>query len=227
MSFCDLQILVLLLSSGHIILLFPVHLFCSLSRPTTTESHCERCDPPVSLRPCFVLRLLSFPALILSYLVQLFVFLCSFSPPLLIPFCFSGCGLFWFLSSGRYRLWSSCPVTPTCLFAVLCCNHLFVHQELVRLAAERQDGTAPLSPVQSQPAVELPGGSDDQQPLDTASTCQSPVGLAEEEVQAVSAPPKPPMPLLEPLPQMSPVHGLRWVEQNKVSADGFMLTCWG
>nr|XP_020450954.1 rap guanine nucleotide exchange factor 1 isoform X2 [Monopterus albus] len=74
-------------------------------------------------------------------------------------------------------------------------------KELVRLAAERLEGSAPLSPVQSQPAVGQTGGFDDQETSDRKVTCRSP---AEEEV--VSAPPKPPLP--QPEPQMTPPQGL-------------------
>uniref|UniRef100_A0A3P8U8I1 CRK SH3-binding GNRP n=1 Tax=Amphiprion percula TaxID=161767 RepID=A0A3P8U8I1_AMPPE len=62
-------------------------------------------------------------------------------------------------------------------------------KELVRLAAERQDGSAPLSPVQSQPAM---GQSDNTVTPDWTWT--------DGEEETVLAPPKPPMPLPEPLP---------------------------
>ncbi|XP_062272854.1 rap guanine nucleotide exchange factor 1-like [Scomber scombrus] len=54
-------------------------------------------------------------------------------------------------------------------------------KELARLAAERKEGSAPVSPVQSQPAVELPGQSEEDQP-----------------------PPKPVMPLLEHRHSLTP-----------------------
>ncbi|KAM3611629.1 uncharacterized protein V6R79_021747 [Siganus canaliculatus] len=73
-------------------------------------------------------------------------------------------------------------------------------KELVKLAAERQEGSTPLSPVQSQPAVGRSGASEEQE---TTSTCRSP-GAPEEQQQkdqeVLSAPPKPPMPSLEPRP---------------------------
>ncbi|XP_045890729.1 rap guanine nucleotide exchange factor 1-like isoform X1 [Micropterus dolomieu] len=88
-------------------------------------------------------------------------------------------------------------------------------KELVRLAAERQDGSAPLSPVQSQPAVGQPGGFDEQQTSDRTSTCQSSGAPAQEEEvegkeeeQTGLAPPKPLM-IPEVLPQVPPPQGLR------------------
>ncbi|KAF1389840.1 hypothetical protein PFLUV_G00077730 [Perca fluviatilis] len=66
-------------------------------------------------------------------------------------------------------------------------------KELVRLAAERQGSSAPLSPVQSQAAVGQTVSSDDQQTAD-----RSPADPAED-----SAPPKPPMTFSETLPQTS------------------------
>ncbi|XP_076586384.1 rap guanine nucleotide exchange factor 1-like isoform X2 [Chaetodon auriga] len=98
-------------------------------------------------------------------------------------------------------------------------------KELVRLAAERQDGPSPLSPVQSQSGIGQPGAFDNLQTSDRTSTCQSPGGAAkkeaekeeeeEEEVvrterrgedQMVLVPPKPPIPVPEvpPLPVMRP-----------------------
>ncbi|XP_037619237.1 rap guanine nucleotide exchange factor 1-like isoform X2 [Sebastes umbrosus] len=86
-------------------------------------------------------------------------------------------------------------------------------KELVRLAAERQDDSAPLSPVQSQAAVGQTGGFDNQWTSDRTSTCRSPGAPAEDEEdkgdkedkeeETASAPPKPPMPFIEPLPQVS------------------------
>ncbi|XP_028435131.1 rap guanine nucleotide exchange factor 1 [Perca flavescens] len=66
-------------------------------------------------------------------------------------------------------------------------------KDLVRLAAERQSSSAPLSPVQSQAAVGQTDSSDDQQTAD-----RSPADPTED-----SAPPKPPMPFSETLPQTS------------------------
>ncbi|KAL7392295.1 hypothetical protein ABVT39_022470 [Epinephelus coioides] len=88
-------------------------------------------------------------------------------------------------------------------------------KELVRLAAERKDGSAPSSPFQSQPAVGQTGGSGVQQTSDRKSTCQSPGAPAEdkEEEGTVDAPPKPPMPFTELLPQVSPPQ----VSLNRVS----------
>ncbi|XP_070759837.1 rap guanine nucleotide exchange factor 1-like [Enoplosus armatus] len=88
-------------------------------------------------------------------------------------------------------------------------------KELVRLAAERQDGPSPLSPVQLQAAVGQLGGFDEQQTSDRTSTRRSPGAPAEEEEeeeeglrmesrgeeQTVLAPPKPLMPFTESLPQ--------------------------
>lgn len=83
------------------------------------------------------------------------------------------------------------------------------------MAAERQDGSAPLSPVQSQPAVGQPGGFDEQQTSDRTSTCQSSGAPAQEEEvegkeeeQTGLAPPKPLM-IPEVLPQVPPPQGLR------------------
>ncbi|GLD68928.1 rap guanine nucleotide exchange factor 1-like protein [Lates japonicus] len=87
-------------------------------------------------------------------------------------------------------------------------------KDLVRLAAERQEGSSSLSPVQSQPP--------DQETLGRTSTCRSPAAPEEEEEeeekekkgvwmerrreeQTVSAPPKP----LMPLPPVPPPLGLR------------------
>nr|XP_046242395.1 rap guanine nucleotide exchange factor 1-like [Scatophagus argus] len=95
-------------------------------------------------------------------------------------------------------------------------------KELVRLAAERQDGPVPLSPVQSQSAVGQPDGFIDQQTSDRIPTCQNPEekdneeGQDEEEVrmekrredQTVLAPPKPPIPFPEAVLHVSPSHGL-------------------
>ncbi|XP_041793519.1 rap guanine nucleotide exchange factor 1-like isoform X2 [Chelmon rostratus] len=87
-------------------------------------------------------------------------------------------------------------------------------KELVRLAAERQDGPAPLSPVQSQTATGQAGAFDDPQTSDRTSTCQSPGAAAKEEEevrmesrredQTVLAPPKPPI----PVPEVPPPHGM-------------------
>uniref|UniRef100_UPI0037E96D3A rap guanine nucleotide exchange factor 1-like n=1 Tax=Semicossyphus pulcher TaxID=241346 RepID=UPI0037E96D3A len=90
-------------------------------------------------------------------------------------------------------------------------------KELVRLAAERKDASAPLSPFQSQPAVEQPGGFNDSLKSNSTSTCQSPGAPAKEErvklerrreEQIATAPPKPPMPFQEPFPQVTAPQGL-------------------
>ncbi|XP_040897545.1 rap guanine nucleotide exchange factor 1-like [Toxotes jaculatrix] len=90
-------------------------------------------------------------------------------------------------------------------------------KDLVRLAAERQEGSVPLSPVQPQPVVGQTSGFDDQQTSEGTSTCRSPAAPVEEEdgkqgvrtegredEQQVSAPPKP----LLPLPQVPRPQGL-------------------
>ncbi|XP_049435667.1 rap guanine nucleotide exchange factor 1-like isoform X2 [Epinephelus fuscoguttatus] len=94
-------------------------------------------------------------------------------------------------------------------------------KELVRLAAERKDGSTPSSPFQSQPAVGQTGGSGVQQTSDRKSTCQSPGAPAEdkEEEGTVDAPPKPPMPFTELLPQVSPPQ----VSLNRVSLPQMSL----
>ncbi|XP_072243223.1 rap guanine nucleotide exchange factor 1-like [Leuresthes tenuis] len=79
-------------------------------------------------------------------------------------------------------------------------------KELVRLATERKEGSAPLSPVQSQS-----GGFDGQEASENTPTCRN---LPEDEEKVkkdlkgeerrVLAPPKPPM----PLPQVTPPQGL-------------------
>ncbi|XP_039979137.1 rap guanine nucleotide exchange factor 1-like isoform X2 [Xiphias gladius] len=83
-------------------------------------------------------------------------------------------------------------------------------KDLVRLAAERQEGSAPLSPVQPQPAVGQTGGFDDRETSDRMPACRSPADPAEEngEERVASAPPKPLMPLLDPLLQLLPPQGL-------------------
>ncbi|XP_078027240.1 rap guanine nucleotide exchange factor 1-like isoform X3 [Epinephelus lanceolatus] len=94
-------------------------------------------------------------------------------------------------------------------------------KELVRLAAERKDGSAPSSPFQSQPDVGQTGRSGVQQTSDRKSTCQSPGAPAEdkEEEGTVDAPPKPPMPFTELLPQVSPPQ----VSLNRVSLPQMSL----
>ncbi|XP_041644557.1 rap guanine nucleotide exchange factor 1-like [Cheilinus undulatus] len=82
-------------------------------------------------------------------------------------------------------------------------------KELVRLASERQEGSTPLSPVQSQADVDLPDGLDSTLKSGRTSTCQSPGAPAKEDEEWVNserseelivlAPPKPPMPFQEPL----------------------------
>ncbi|CAJ1069366.1 rap guanine nucleotide exchange factor 1-like [Xyrichtys novacula] len=94
-------------------------------------------------------------------------------------------------------------------------------KELVRLASERQDSSAPLSPVQLQPPVEQTDCFKDQPSSDRLSASWSQGTPAKEEKeeeeqkklkstaeQIFSVPPKPPMPLLDPLPQMTPQLGL-------------------
>uniref|UniRef100_UPI003AB0D207 rap guanine nucleotide exchange factor 1-like n=1 Tax=Centroberyx gerrardi TaxID=166262 RepID=UPI003AB0D207 len=86
-------------------------------------------------------------------------------------------------------------------------------KELVRLAAERQDGSSPSSPVQSQPAVSQPGGCEGRQTSGRTRTSPNPGAPTEEEEEEeeegrkverkeekkeVSAPPKPPKPLPQP-----------------------------
>ncbi|XP_042278118.1 rap guanine nucleotide exchange factor 1-like isoform X2 [Thunnus maccoyii] len=77
-------------------------------------------------------------------------------------------------------------------------------KELVRLAAERQDGSAPVSPVQSQPAVGQPGAFVGPETSDETLTCP----LAEEAELQPLAPPKPVMPLLELRPPLLPPQAL-------------------
>ncbi|XP_070689843.1 rap guanine nucleotide exchange factor 1-like isoform X2 [Pempheris klunzingeri] len=87
-------------------------------------------------------------------------------------------------------------------------------KELVRLAAERQEGPAPLTPVHSQPAVGQPGGLDNQQTSDRTSTCLPAevkeegvtVERREEELTGL-VPLKPPMPFVE-LPETPTPQGL-------------------
>ncbi|XP_071328510.1 rap guanine nucleotide exchange factor 1-like isoform X2 [Trachinotus anak] len=69
-------------------------------------------------------------------------------------------------------------------------------KDLVRLAAEREDSSAPLSPVKLQPAMGQTGGFEEQQTSNRTSTCRSPT-----EEDTVTAPPKPLMPLPQALPQ--------------------------
>ncbi|XP_042372616.1 rap guanine nucleotide exchange factor 1-like, partial [Plectropomus leopardus] len=76
-------------------------------------------------------------------------------------------------------------------------------KDLVRLAAERQDGSTPLTPVQSQTVEGQIGGSEDQQTKVTTSTVPCPGFPSEEEDEIDSAPPKPPMPFTETVPQLS------------------------
>ncbi|XP_005755530.1 rap guanine nucleotide exchange factor 1-like [Pundamilia nyererei] len=81
-------------------------------------------------------------------------------------------------------------------------------KELVRLVAERQEGSAPLSPVQPESS-----GFDEQ----AISTCRNPADEKDknmgveptkrEEEQILSAPPKPPMPIPESLTQVTPQLG--------------------
>ncbi|XP_054482835.1 WAS/WASL-interacting protein family member 3-like [Anoplopoma fimbria] len=88
--------------------------------------------------------------------------------------------------------------------------------ELVRLAAERQGDSAPLSPVQSQVTVGQTFGFDDQQTSERTSTSSGAPAEKEEEEQTALAPPKPPMPLTEHLPQVS----LPQVSLPQVSPQG-------
>lgn len=88
----------------------------------------------------------------------------------------------------------------------------WILQDLVRLVAERQEGSAPLSPVQPESS-----GFDEQ----AISSCRNPADEKEKnmgveptkrgEVQILSAPPKPPMPIPESLTQVTPQLGQRWV----------------
>ncbi|CAI5649022.1 rap guanine nucleotide exchange factor 1 [Oreochromis niloticus] len=81
-------------------------------------------------------------------------------------------------------------------------------KDLVRLVAERQEGSAPLSPVQPESS-----GFDEQ----AISSCRNPADEKEKnmgveptkrgEVQILSAPPKPPMPIPESLTQVTPQLG--------------------
>lgn len=100
-------------------------------------------------------------------------------------------------NNSDYFVLSSSPVSADCFVVFVC-------QELVRLAAERQHSPSPLSPVQSQPVVGQTGGCDELQITDRTSTCSSP---GQEEEETVSAPPKPPMPFSEP--QVTSPPGLR------------------
>lgn len=78
------------------------------------------------------------------------------------------------------------------------------------MVAERQEGSAPLSPVQPESS-----GFDEQ----AISTCRNPADEKEKnmgveptkrgEGQILSAPPKPPMPIPEPLTQVTPQLGQR------------------
>ncbi|KAM4576137.1 rap guanine nucleotide exchange factor 1-like [Odontesthes bonariensis] len=72
-------------------------------------------------------------------------------------------------------------------------------KELVRLATERKEGSAPLSPVQSQS-----GGFDGHDASENTSTCRTPEEDLKGEERQILAPPKPPM----PLPQLTPPLGL-------------------
>lgn len=92
-----------------------------------------------------------------------------------------------------YLLILSCPLL------------ILVHQELVRLVAERQDSSTPLSPVHSQSEEFF-----EPKTSDSASTCTSPSEEGEvpktarqEKAYHVGAPPKPPM-LVPELPQLVP-----------------------
>ncbi|XP_022622247.1 rap guanine nucleotide exchange factor 1-like isoform X2 [Seriola dumerili] len=105
---------------------------------------------------------------------------------LLCPLVLSCCGL-------------SCPPSSP-PYSFCCC----VHQDLVRLAAEREEGSTPLSPVQSQPAMGQMGGFDEQETSDRMSTCRSPAQEEDGGEETVSAPPKP----LMPLPQVPSPQGL-------------------
>ncbi|KAM4578534.1 rap guanine nucleotide exchange factor 1-like [Fundulus diaphanus] len=79
-------------------------------------------------------------------------------------------------------------------------------KELVRLVAERREGSAPLSPVQSDS-----GGFNEKETSDGTSACRTPsdedqgrgTGTQKEE-PVILAPPKPPMPLPELLPPAPP-----------------------
>ncbi|XP_026176666.1 rap guanine nucleotide exchange factor 1 [Mastacembelus armatus] len=79
-------------------------------------------------------------------------------------------------------------------------------KELVRLVGERQDGSAPLSPVQSQPFVGQTEGFDETS--DKVLSCRSPAAPVEKDERTVSAPPKPPMYLPEHPPEVISTHGL-------------------
>lgn len=78
------------------------------------------------------------------------------------------------------------------------------------MVAERQEGSAPLSPVQP----ESPGFDEH-----AISTCRNPADekdknmgvepMKREEEQILSAPPKPPMPIPESLTQVTPQLGQR------------------
>ncbi|XP_074527406.1 rap guanine nucleotide exchange factor 1-like [Halichoeres trimaculatus] len=91
-------------------------------------------------------------------------------------------------------------------------------KELVRLASERQKGSAPLSPVQSQAPVERKGSFKEQLTPERTFDSRSPETPAKEdeelrrskrtEEQNVLAPPKPPMPLIDSCPQVTPSPGL-------------------
>lgn len=105
---------------------------------------------------------------------------------------------------------SSFPLVLFCLLRPLLTCLLCVHQDLVRLAAERKDGSVSQSPVQLQPALGPTGGFDNQE-TDRMPTCKSPVSSAGDEdwgrmargreEQVVLAPPKPPIPIIQvPLP---------------------------
>ncbi|XP_016519717.1 rap guanine nucleotide exchange factor 1-like isoform X3 [Poecilia formosa] len=75
-------------------------------------------------------------------------------------------------------------------------------KELVRLVAERREGSAPLSPVQSQSRV-----VEDQEMSTRTPPCPSTEGRGEgteTKGAGTHAPPKPPMPVPEPLPQATP-----------------------
>ncbi|XP_054895099.1 rap guanine nucleotide exchange factor 1 [Poeciliopsis prolifica] len=79
-------------------------------------------------------------------------------------------------------------------------------KELVRLVAERREGSAPLSPVQSQ-SVDV----EDQETSTERPPCSSGEGLGyemETKGEGTHAPPKPPMPVLEPLLQATPPQDL-------------------
>ncbi|XP_034397435.1 LOW QUALITY PROTEIN: rap guanine nucleotide exchange factor 1 [Cyclopterus lumpus] len=77
-------------------------------------------------------------------------------------------------------------------------------KELVRLAAERQGASASLSLVQSPVTLGQTCGFDNHQTSERTSTSWSLGAPAEkEDEQTALAPPKPPMPLTDPLPQVS------------------------